>query len=286
VSINPLKTIIATQIIGFKNTEGSGPIQVIDTEDNIYFAKSTNLSGLPNSELICEVLGAYFAQIWGLNVAEACLVKIPRSLVDNYLSIEGNTVPSRYQNTDFDNTIFFGVKEVQNTMEIEQYIKGLRLRKEFNLFNQPLDLIKLGIIDMWLGNKDRKPKNPNILITNAYSGKFDFVPIDHCACFGYQRAYKTVNSSHLYLPDNESILSTGLAASILSFAKKRDLIELPEIIMSSISECIEKSDLILNQIPSEWGFSKKAKENIIFVLSEPERNKSLSTSFIRFKPKR
>jgi len=286
VTINPLKTITASQIMGFKNTKGSGPIQIIDTEDNIYFAKTTDLNELPNSELICEVLGVYFAKLWGLNVAEPCLVKIPKSLIDEYLSIDGNVLPSRYLNTDFDNILFFGVKEVQNTIEIEQYIKGLSFRKEFNLFNSPLDLIKIGVFDMWLCNKDRQPKNPNILITASINDKFDFVPIDHAACFGYHRQYKTTKASHLYLPDNECILSSGLSVSILKFSKKKELVLLSETILNCIESCIANSQFVLNQIPSDWGFSKKAKENIIFVLSESERNKLLSNAFHRFIPRK
>lgn len=286
MKINPLKTIIATQIIDFISTEGSGPIQIIDKEDNIYFAKTTDLFGFPNSEMINEVLGVYFSKLWGLNVAEPCLVNIPKSIVEDFISRDGNILPDRYKKTDFDNTLFFGVKEIQNTIEIEQYIKGLTLRRDFNLFNEPLDLIKIGIMDMWLGNQDRKPKNPNILITTSFNEKFDFIPIDHAACFGYHRQYKITKSIHLTLLDNESILSTGLAASILKFSKNNELSLLPKTIQECFTKCIDNSEFILNQIPSEWGFSKKAKENIIFVLSESERNKMLSTAFIRFKPKK
>lgn len=284
MELSPLELKTATKILRFIETLGSGPIQILDENDEIYYAKTTDIIGLPNNEMICELFVNYFAKVWGLKIAEPCLIKIPKIVVDDYLIENGVEISKRYLNTDFDNLIFFGVKSISNIIENERYIKGLHSRKEYNKFNKPLDLIKIGVLDLWVGNMDRKANNPNILITESLNSKFDFIPIDHALCLGYQRQLKKINSSHLHIEDRDSILSTGLSATILKYSKKRDLVNLNLEIKECMNSCLKNSSFIFSQIPSEWGFSKKAKENITFVLSQEERNNSLSSSFIRFKP--
>jgi hypothetical protein len=284
--IQPLHTIIATKVVSIKTTKGSAPFEVMCGEENeIYFAKTTDIKVEPFTELICEVVGNYFSCIWGLQTASPCLIKIPPEVVAAYIKEIDQPLPPRYAKTNFNEILFFGVKSVPNTIEIELYMDGIKSKKEFNLFNNPLDLIKIGALDFWLGNKDRKPNNPNILLSSD-SNKFNFVPIDHAACFGYSNQLKSLNSSQLFIEDANNILSSGLAVSILKYSKKSELLPLIDSIKESIDSSIEHSEEIFSQVPSNWGFSKKAKENIIFVLSEKERNLNISKMFVRFKPKK
>lgn len=283
--IQPLNIITATKVLSIKGTKGSAPFEVICDDNEIYFAKTTDIKVEPFTELICEIVGNYFANIWGLQTAVPCLIKIPIEVVEAYIKEIGQPLPIRYAKTKFNEILFFGVKSVSNTIEIESYMNGITSKKEFNLFNNPLDLIKIGALDFWLGNKDRKPDNPNILLSSDFN-KFDFVPIDHAACFGYSNQLKSLKSSHLHVEDANNILSSGLAVSILKYSKRAELLPLIDSITESIASSIEHSDEIFSQVPSSWGFSKKAKENIIFVLSEKERNLNISKMFIRFKPKK
>ena len=283
--IQPLNTITATKVLSIKSTKGSAPFEVVCDDNEIYFAKTTDIKAEPFTELICEVIGNYYANIWGLQTANPCLIKIPLEIVEAYIKETGQPLPVRYAKTKFNEIIFFGVKSVSNIIEIESYMNGITSKKEFNLFNNPLDLIKIGTLDFWLGNKDRKPDNPNILLSSD-SNKFNFIPIDHAACFGYSSQLKILKSSQLYVEDSCNILSSGLAVSILKYSKKSELLPLIDSITKSINSSIEQSEEIFSQVPSSWGFSKKAKENIIFVLSEKDRNKIISKMFIAFKPKK
>lgn len=283
--IHPLNIINAVKVLSIKDTKGSGPFEVLCDDGEIYFAKTTEILTEPFTELICEVIGNYYASIWGLKTGKPCLIKISRDVVIIYLKECGLSLPNRYKKTKFDEILFFGVQSCPNIIEIEEYINGLSTKKEFNNFNNPLDLIKIGILDFWLGNKDRKPGNPNILLSTNFD-KFTFIPIDHAACFGYSSQYKTLNSSHLHIEDSNNILSSGLAISILKYSKKKELLPLIDSISNNIVNSLAHSEEIFRQIPSSWGFSKKAKESIIFVLSEKERNKNISRMFIRFKPKK
>ncbi len=285
MEISPLVTRTAIKILSFKTTEGSAPIEVLCDDDEIYFAKTTNYSTEPHTDLICEILGIYYARIWGLKTAESCLIDIPLDIVEDYLKENEILLPKRYSKTKFDEIQFFGVKLIPNAFETDSYINGLNSLKEFNLFNSPLDLIKIGILDSWLGNKDRKPNNPNILLSTN-EGKIDFFPIDFAACFGYAHKLKILKPFNLDLEGHYSILNSGFAISVLKMAKNKVLLELSKEISIFISNSIKSSNQIFDLIPKSWGFSKDAKKNTIFVLSDSERNKKVENSFLIYKPKK
>lgn len=271
--------------MGFTPTEGSAPLKVIGDDGDFYYTKTTEPLSPPYPELVNEVICNYYCTLWGLISPQPCIIKISSDLVSDYITENGLTLLPRYRKVDFSNRLFYGSKVITNPLEIDLYINGLKTKREYNRFFNPMDLIKIGVFDLWIGNKDRKPENPNVLISEV-NKKLQFTPIDHTAAFGYVANLKELKEIHLHLDVKNSLLSTQLSLSILKFAPQVKVRATIDEVSNGISESINSSLEIFAQVPSEWGFSKKAKGNLLEILSNTERNKMIAHSFINLIPKK
>jgi len=266
--IQPIKKISAVKIISETGTEGNSPLVIYCDDLEVYYAKTTTPT-IPRVELINEIICYYFLKLWNLPVPDIALIKIDKVVVEAFTKESGN-LSNRYNPSSFDD-FFVGFKEVSPATELEKYIETLSSKHEWNNFNNPIDLIKIGLFDIWVCNKDRKPENPNILIGSNSTG-FDFVPIDNAASFGYCSNYNSLNTTFLHLEEKYFILNLSLVHSITKFVPDLDLQSLKKDILASISLCIENMDEIFAQVPSNFGFSKKAQSKLKEILSNEKRN--------------
>jgi hypothetical protein len=277
MAIIPIRNVTAEKIFKEVNTQGSAPLLVMADDGNIYYCKTT-LAKPPYIELINEVLVANFAKCFGLKVPELALVKISKATVDLFVQ-ENGSLSRRYSKTDFDNELFFGSEKDATATELEVYIQQISGKAEFKNFQNPTDLIKIGVLDLWVGNKDRKPENPNIIITSN-NGKLNFEPIDHTAAFSLCTNYQQVNTTFLFMEERFRILNMPLIKSIASFAT--NLKELKEQITTGIQLTLTNLDDIFDMVPKDWGFSKKAKSHLKDFFSDATRNKSIVESYINY----
>lgn len=278
--IELIKNIRAVKILEFTTTKGSAPLKVLGEDNNIYYAKTTEISSPPFQELINELICNYYANIWGLKSPFPALIEISNDIINDYIEENNFKLPLRYSNTNFSSKPFIGFQLIEPQVEIEKYINGLSGKVEYNLFASPMDFVKIALFDLWICNKDRKPDNPNVLLSET-NAKFTFHPIDHTAAFGHQSNLKSVKEVHLYLEEKNCLISTHLSSNILNIAPRTVTKNLNSNILENINLCMEQSDNIFSKIPSSWGFSKNAQKNIVNLLSNPNRNKNISDSYLR-----
>lgn len=161
------------------------------------------------------------------------------------------------------------------------YNSVLKNKADYKKYSKPTDLIKIGIFDRWIGNNDRRVENPNILLT--YDGnQFNFVAIDHTEAFGYQNNYKALKSALMNTARPNSILSSSMSKSIITFASTNFITNFDEEILKCIQKGINDLDFILDQVPSSFGLSKKGKEKIKEILSLEQRNIEISKLFLNY----
>ncbi len=276
--LQPIKHIIVDEILDEMTTKGSGPLKVLGIDGNIYYAKSTVYN--TKHELINEIICSYLTKFWGLKSPEIVLLKFSSNIIQRYKE-SGKVLSSRYKDEIF-NDLFFGSKEIQNQTEIESYFRSIPTKKDFKLFESPLDIIKISVFDMWIGNKDRKPENPNILLSVFDDLKFNFVPIDHTAAFGYISKYNELKDFHLFIEEKYRIINVAFKSSIVKFANNSDIVALEHKILEHIENCLINLDFIFEQIPSNWGFSNKSKKRIKEVLSNNNRNVETSKLYLSY----
>lgn len=275
-----LKQITATQIIEQKGTN-SVPFVVTCDDGDMYMAKSMFKKHPPFEDLINEILGVYFLSIMGVNTIKSSLIKIPQEVFDTF-RLSGEKYDKNYENFNFDNMLFFGSLYQLTTTELELYNTNLKNKFDYNKYLNPINFIKIGVFDYWFGNMDRKIKNPNILLEVSDDGKFIFLPIDHTQAFANQSNYKHLRLALMSSPQPSNILASRMSKSILKFANSNILRKLDVSIFKSFKEVIDNIDFIFEQIPSSFGLSKEGKKKIKEILSNEERNKSVSKLYFNY----
>jgi hypothetical protein len=257
-----LSFLKAIQIKREINTEGSAPLFVTGEDDLNYYAKPIRTAP-PCLEIINEFLCSNLLSYWALNTPEIRLMNI------DYELAQGKNLSKRYKPEYFSKP-FFASRSIDDGIELEKYFMSFN-KNDLTKFVSPKDIIKIGYFDLWIGNKDRKPKNPNILLS-LLDDKFIIHPIDHGAGFCYLQ-YLQVTDINLWLSPDNSILTTQMAKVVAKELFKDGAKEFWENdILCHLKHIEENIDLIFSKVPRELGFSKKAKEHLKEFLFDDKRN--------------
>lgn len=275
--INSTPILTAVKILHCYETN-SLPLQVLCDDNEVYVIKTMFKTHPPFEDLINETLCNYFLQCWDIPVPEPAIIKFDNILIEQYLA-EGNTINNKYTDFKFNNHYFFGTKFLHSTTEIDLYNLSLKDKRDYKKYQNPLDLIKIGVFDKWIANMDRRLDNPNILIDTS-SEKFTFIPIDNTQAFACQNAYKALNIAVMDTANNKSILNTPITKSICKFADPNIFSNLDKEITNNICNTIDLIESIFENIPSDFGLSKSGKKRIKEILSNQERNKTMSSFYI------
>ena len=262
--------ITAIQIIEQTETN-SVPFLVLCDDGELYYAKTMFKTHPPFEDLINEILCAYGLELMGVKIIKPALIQIPQEVFESY-KLEEKSYDARYNNLIFDDVLFFGSLSQPSTTEVELYNTMLKNKYDYNKYINPTDFLKIGVFDYWIGNMDRRGSNPNILLNQTDSGKFEFLPIDHTQAFGYQHNYKYLKISLMNNPQPKSILRTPMSKSILNFAGTKFIANFHNELLSDFTNVLNGIDFVFDQIPNTFGLSKQGKAKIIEILSNKERN--------------
>jgi len=277
--LDAVKKLNASQILREYKTLGSSPLLVLVANGDSYIVKTT-IQKKPTVEVINELICAYLAQCWNLLVPDFALIQIGQDIYQKFLE-EGGELSGLYKLDAFGDRLYFGSKEIGNAVEFDQYMGKLSGKRDFKRFSSPLDLIKIGVFDLWVGNVDRRPNNPNILLSNR-SGLFDFHPIDHASTFTNQSNYNLVTDAILRFEENLSILKVPFVKSLTNFVSSSVLQNLKLDFLECIKKSIDELDFILSQVPVDWGLSKREKVHLKEFFADQARNERISTSYQYF----
>lgn len=189
VSIEPVKKQYGT---------GEEPVLTMCSDLNEYICKYVRTSG-PQYKLVCEIIGAIFAQKWGIKTPEFALIKL---------------LPEHW--TPFRNIILsapaFGSKVQQCVIDVTStWNRAIRITCELQQ-----QILTIALFDLWVANEDRNWNNANLLYDLDSN---DFIVIDHGCIFNTA----TFDYKLSLLTENESILYSELAHSILQKIDKTSL---------------------------------------------------------------
>jgi hypothetical protein len=86
----------------------------------------------------------------------------------------------------------------------------------------------------------------------------------------------------LYIQESFRILGVPLVKSISKFVNFELLKSLQDEILIGMQETIDNFDFIFEQVPQDFGFSKKAKEHLKTFFSDNERNRRISKIYLSY----
>lgn len=273
-----IKNVSAVQIIEQKDTN-SVPFLVLCDDDELYYAKTMFKKDPPFQDIINEILSVYILELMGVSVIPSATISISQDVFDSYLS-EGKKCDNRYKRLNFHDKIFFGSKYQHAVTELEIYGTKLSDKYDFNKYSNPIDFLKIGVFDFWIGNKDRRTFNPNILLNETENGKIQFLPIDHTQAFANQYNYKALNPALMNSPHPKTILKTQMSKSIVKFAGADVLVNLQSEILSDFDNVIDNLDFVFDQVPKMLGLSQAGRTRIRQILSDGNRNKIVAQVYL------
>lgn len=253
-------------------TTGNSPIKVITENYEMYLAKNSK-SLNPANDIINELVAHCFLKLWKLKTPNIAILDFPKDLLLPEYS-KSHHDPVFYEKP------IFGSKWEKDAFDSNKFF-NLKTKYDIRDFNNPLDVFKIGLFDIWIENDDRKPSNQNILFQEDENQKFNIIPIDHCYIFS------TMNYQDL-LPENfcpifnENLLVTDLAKSLKKTKHKNRNwdTEDKDYFYLCISNCEKYFDEIIRYIPVEWNFTEVDTKSLKNLLFDQERNKKVLADYL------
>ena len=171
LSLIPLQTLNTIEEIHRVIKSVDKPVDVTCNDFENYICKYRN-----TDSLLKEYLASCLLHRWQIPTPEIAFVWV-----------KPEHVPERYKRTvkaHFLNKPCFGSKYYDQTIEVNQSLVALgNDAAEVRKIQNRLDLLRIGLFDLWLANDDRKQGNYNLLLVPNEPSKFYLNAIDHSACF-------------------------------------------------------------------------------------------------------
>ena len=224
-------------------SSGENPLLITCTDYTDWVCKHGRLSP---SLLFNELLGSRFAQIWDLRTPEISLINVSiEHLPDEHLNI----VQPAYFNKPC-----FGSRYIEVSQVIDfTLLPSFRSRSFRSRIANKLDLLKLGLFDIWLCNEDRHHGHTNLLLDQTNPAKQYINVFDHGAIFNSN----ALQYGLALIAEEESIVCSEFTKIL--FANRNNLVDIVNNIVEDFYLCIENCSVhlsnILNEVPLEWGLN-------------------------------
>lgn len=245
-SIEPIQKVF--------QTSGSYPVLVSCNDRQKYVCKYVRYA--PAEKLFLEYLITNFATIWQLQIPEYKFVKlkpehIPDEIASEFLKTKQVIQP------------VFGALYLQYARDIDNYFATLNNEPSFiSTIQNPFDLLKIALFDIWLSNEDRNFNNYNLLLNPKEEGNYFYV-IDHEKCFNSN----VLKYGVYHISFNETILDTEVCEMVLNHkplsATENYVQELEKEYYICVQQCKEMLKNIVEEVPKSWGIDIEAQFGLI-----------------------
>lgn len=224
-------------------TTGDNPILVTCSDMADWVCKHGRLS---SSILFSEVIGSTFAALWGLKTPQI-----------SFVNVNPDHLPSMHLNVvqpAFFNKPCFGSLYIEDSQVVDKtLLPSLKNQLFRNKIVNKIDLLKIALFDIWVGNEDRHHGNSNLLLDQTLANEYYFNVFDHGAIFNSNALAYGIQ----LISDNESIICSDLVQIL--FRKGKILTNNVDNIVKDFYlctlECEAQLSNILNDIPVQWGLN-------------------------------
>lgn len=221
------------------------PIDVTCNDFENYICKYRDIDNL-----LKEYLASCFLQRWQLPTPPIA-----------FIWVKPEHIPEQFVKTakpQFFNKPCFGSKYLDQTIEVNQSLVALgNDSTEVRKIQNRLDLLRIGLFDLWLANEDRKQGNYNLLLVPDEPSKFYLHAIDHSACFNNGGVGEYALN---LLTPQETVLTSDVCR--LLYARSTVIHREIDTVLKRFRPDIKKSadslPEILKFVPPEWQINTKS----------------------------
>lgn len=261
-----MKQVESKILIEELKTDGHSPMKFICSDGEVYYTKYRSGKSFNKDEINClvfEMVCTKLLQRLHIPVPEQALVTVnensyaPGQLITNKRYIK-------------DGIIAWGSNEIAQT-DLVKEIEQVTSKKAFNKFQNPDDLLRIAIFDLWVNNIDRHSGNYNLL-TKIEDGKLKIITIDHAFTFGGLQGMNIFNATTA--PGSyKKLIESQYFRSVIKHFNRKERLEIAIQFISLLSEPDIKNIIneVFAQIPAQWGISPMLKKRVIDFLQSQQR---------------
>lgn len=262
--IEPISVINAMSVDREIYTDGHSPLLTIGEDYNKYVVKNSG-GRIPAFYIINEFLANGLLKCWNIPTPECVNFAIDPSLLSGF---------SKKHLPRFYNYSSFGSKVIKEKLDLNEFTVANN-KTVYKKLNNPLDILRIGLFDLWVSNDDRKPTNQN-LILSIEEGKYTITAIDHAFIFE-SLSYQDLNPKYFSPLSNDHILLSELAKIVQRYTN------IDESFVKSEKEyfyfCLDESqknfEKIINNIPNDLGLNNSLTNLLSQFLFNKGRNEKV-----------
>jgi hypothetical protein len=260
-------------------TDGHAPLKFMCDDDEIYYCKYLN--AYDKLEIDClayEVVAHNLLKELQIPTPDIALVTVSNGSLDKSKIKVNRRVK--------EGTVCFGSKAMEETFVLNDLVPVLT-KKDFNRIQNPEDLIKIAIFDLWVNNSDRgryvEPGfNYNLLIRQKITQE-EIIAFDHAFIFGGTNSIGIFNKS-FPMDKYNKIHTSPYYKEIVKFIAKEEFEQIVNNFIPLLRNNYEK--IIRNSISDVqkvWNLTLNLDKRIIDYLSSLDRIKEIHTIILHSK---
>ncbi|WP_338792013.1 HipA family kinase [Bernardetia sp. MNP-M8] len=219
--------------------------------------------------IINEFLACFLLEHFNLPFSNYALVNVDDLVIQN-----SSIISPKNKKLSYYKSLCFGSEFLKNAVDINNF--GLDYGKSFfDKLDNPLDILRIALFDIWVGNDDRKPTNYNMLLVEN-SKKYKAVPIDHSFIF------ETLSHSFLNPDFFEGKINDHLLEANFGYLVKKQFeinerfIESEEnYFLVSLAACQKHFSNFASKLQNQFHFSDKDITKISLFLFDETRNRKV-----------
>ncbi|NDV14912.1 hypothetical protein GO009_02645 [Muricauda sp. TY007] len=268
--LEPISVINAISVDREIYTDGHSPLLTIGEDYEKYVVKNSK-GRIPAFDLVNEFLANGLLQCWKIPTPGCAILKIDSSLVVGY----SNNHQARFYNYSS-----FGSRVLPKKLDLNEFTVA-KNKSVFNKLCNPIDILRIGLFDLWVSNDDRKPTNQNLILSIDDGGKYTITAIDHAFIFE-TLPYQDLNPKHFSPSINDHIILSDLAKIVKrytnideSFVKSER-----EYFYFCLEESLKNFEKIINNIPIDLGLNNDLTNFLSQFLFNQERNEKVFAEHI------
>lgn len=239
-----MKTVRTIVFIEEIPTDGHSPMKFLCDDGQIYYCKYRLT---PKTEeldcLIYEVVCHFLLKALSIPTPQIALVELVEGVFNK------NDIPKN-QKYAHPSVICFGSQEVKNANLITG-LESIVDDASLQMIQNPYDLLKIAIFDLWIDNADRGRNSNFNLLTSPYENKLKFWAFDHAFAFGGLSNLRIFNPKFQPSTFNK-LFSTSYFKSIVSRLNPRECNEIAEQMIDILAESVSTLDVAFEHLPFSW----------------------------------
>lgn len=253
-----IPTVHSIKTVERQYTTGEEPILVLCSDRYEYICKYVRSRGAAY-KLTSELIGAQFAQVWGMNTPNIAYVNIR---------------PNHWVKAGLQGILAFGSRRMESVVDINPSTIT-SIKPSLGLVTE---LLTIALFDFWVANEDRNTNNANLmydLIRNSLVS-IDYGCIFNTAMYDYPMAQLTTTDTilaselfhHLQKGYFEKITSSSFVNNLLQHYQ------------SCVRRCQQVTNDLQQVMPKRWNVPYEVVGNKIIQLFDPVWTTSVWDNFM------